>query len=54
MEPVWSIGPILPPSLIDLLKKTDCEDEQDEEEPDEEIDYDDMLDDDYDNNSDDE
>ena len=49
LEPVWSIGPIVPPSLIDLLEKMDCEDEQGkEQEADLEIDYDDMLDGDYD------
>ena len=33
---MWSCGPILPPSLIDLMKKV-------EEEEDEEIDYDELL-----------
>ena len=37
LEPVWSCGPILPPSLIDLIKKVE------EEEEDEEIDYDELL-----------
>jgi hypothetical protein len=47
LEPVWSIGHIFPPSLINLLEKADCEDEEDEE-ADEDIDYDDMFDDDND------
>ena len=37
LEPVWSCGPILPPSLIDLVKKVE------EEEVDEEIDNDELL-----------
>ena len=45
MEPVWSNGPILPPSLIDLLEKT-AEEMEDEDEEEQEIDYDDLNDDD--------
>ena len=37
LEPVWSCGPSLPPSLIDLIKKVE------EEEEDEEIYYDELL-----------
>ena len=44
LEPVWSCGPILPTSLIDLLEKTveemDGDGEEDEEQ---EIDYEDLL-----------
>ena len=45
MEPVWSCGPILPPSLIDLLEKTteEVEEEEEEEEQDVEIDYDELF-----------
>ena len=44
LEPVWSCGPILPPSLIDLLEKTvqDVEEEEEEEEE-HDIDYDEIL-----------
>jgi len=45
LEPVWSNGPILPPSLIDLLEKT-AEEMEDEDEEEQEIDYDDLNDDD--------
>ncbi|XP_063959228.1 uncharacterized protein LOC135154916 [Lytechinus pictus] len=43
LQPIWSCGPILPPSLIDLLESTINEVEDDEEEE-EEIDYDELLD----------
>lgn len=47
LEPLWSCGPILPPSLIDLLQKTVEEmEEDDDEEQEQEIDYDELLDDD--------
>ena len=42
---MWSCGPILPPSLIDLVEKT-VEEVEEEEEEDEEIDYDEVLNDD--------
>ena len=45
LEPVWSCGPILPPSLIDLLEKTAEEVEEGEEEEEHEIDYDELFDD---------
>ena len=48
LEPVWSCGPILPLSLIDLLEKTAQEVAEDEEaEEEQEIDYDELLNDDY-------
>ena len=52
MEPVWSIGPILPSSLIKLLDicdtehdndEYDCTDDEPNLEEDVEINYDDML-----------
>ena len=47
LEPVWSCGPILPPSLADLIEKAVEEEEEEEEEEDEmeedEIDYDELL-----------
>ena len=45
LEPVWSYGPIIPPSLIDLVEKT-VEEVEEEEEEEEEIDYDEVLNDD--------
>ena len=30
LEPVWSIGPILPPSLVDLLETVDTENDEDQ------------------------
>jgi len=36
-EPVWSCGPILPPSLIDLIKKVEEENDDDDEEIDEHL-----------------
>ena len=45
LEPVWSCGPILPPSLIDWVEKT-VEEVEEEEEEEEEIDYDEVLNDD--------
>ena len=46
LEPVWSCGPILPPSLVDLLEKTaeEMEDVADEEA--QEIEYEELLSDD--------
>ena len=53
LEPVWSIGPILPPSLVDLLETVDTENDEDQQEnedaepyPEEdiEIDYDLLMD----------
>ena len=44
LEPAWSCGPILPTSLIDLLKKTVEETDGDgEEDEEQEIDYEDLL-----------
>ena len=43
LKPVWSCGPILPSSLIDLLEKTPEEVEEDDEQ---EIDYDQLINDD--------
>ena len=43
LEPVWSCGPIVLPSLIDLLEKT--ADEVEDEEVDQDIDYEELLDD---------
>jgi hypothetical protein len=44
LEPVWSSGPILPPSLIDLIDKTVQEVEEEEGEMEHDIDYDELLD----------
>ena len=47
LEPVWSCGPILPLSLINLLPKTVEEmEEAGAEEQEQEIDFDEVLDDD--------
>lgn len=49
LEPVWSCGPVLPPSLIDLNEKTTEEveeGEEEEEEQEQEIDYEELLNDD--------
>ncbi len=46
LEPVWSTGPILPSSLIDLLEKTTAEIEEDGEEEEIEFDYELLNDDD--------
>ena len=46
LEPLWSCGPILPPSLIDLVEKTTEEVEEVEDEEDQEIDYDELFSDD--------
>lgn len=44
---MWSCGPVLPPSLIDLIEKTTEEvDECEEEEEEQEIDYEELLNDD--------
>lgn len=45
LEPVWSCGPILPPTLVDLLEET-VEEEENEEEEEQELDYDELLNDD--------
>ena len=44
LEPIWSRGPILPMSLIDLLDSTDW-DLDDEDEDDEYLDYDNIFED---------
>ena len=46
LEPVWSCGPILPPSLIDLLEKAVAELEGNTEAEEEETDYDELFSDD--------
>ena len=47
LEPVWSCGPVLPPSLVDLLEKTaDEAEEVGDEEEGQEIDYEELLSDD--------
>ncbi len=41
LEPVWSCGPILPPSLVDILEtsqETEVDDDDEEEDEDEELD----------------
>lgn len=43
MEPVWSCGPVLPTSLIDLLETGGCDDDANEGEDEEPMDYEDML-----------
>uniref|UniRef100_UPI00358F49B5 uncharacterized protein n=1 Tax=Myxine glutinosa TaxID=7769 RepID=UPI00358F49B5 len=42
LEPLWSRGPVLPPSMVDILEKGDTVDEKDDEE-DEVDDYDELL-----------
>ncbi len=42
-EPVWSCGPILPPSLVGLWEKTAEEVEEVEEDEEEAIVYDELL-----------
>ena len=42
MEPLWSHGPVLPTSLIDLLQTVDQEDEMDDESDEEEEENDDF------------
>lgn len=44
LEPVWSCGPILPPSLVDLLPETGQVGDNEEEEI-QEIDFDELFDD---------
>ena len=47
LEPVWSRGPMVPPSLVDLLEKTaDEAEEVGDEEEGQEIDYEELLSDD--------
>ena len=43
LEPVWSCGPILPLSLIDLMDSPTIEEENEEDEDEMDIDYDEML-----------
>ena len=43
LEPVWSCGPVLPPSLIDLLEKTN-EQKDDGKAEEEELVYNELLD----------
>jgi len=47
LDPVWSYGPVLPPSLVDLLEATVNEAEERDEQDDDalEIDYDEIIDD---------
>ena len=43
LEPVWSCGPVLPNSLVDLLDTGDREEEEEEEgENEDEFDFDDF------------
>ena len=42
LEPQWSRGPILPPSMVDILEKSDV-DEEIEEQEDELDDYDELM-----------
>ncbi len=44
LEPVWSKGPILPLSLIDLLDSTDWEIDEENDEEESSIDYEDVFD----------
>ena len=46
LQPIWSLGPILPQSLIDLLRDRDHEDEEDIDETDDVICEFDIIDDD--------
>ena len=46
LEPVWSCGSILPPSLVDLLEKTAEEMEDVTDEEGQEIEYEELLSDD--------
>ena len=48
MEPVWSCGPVLPPTLIDLVQKTteemeQCDDDIEGEQSDQESDYEELF-----------
>ncbi|KAL3066061.1 hypothetical protein OYC64_016078 [Pagothenia borchgrevinki] len=44
LRPVWSCGPVLPTSLVDLLDTTEREQEdEEEEEEEEEFDSDDSI-----------
>ena len=48
LEPVWSCGPVLPPTLIDLVKKTteemeQCDDDIEEEQSSQDSDYEELL-----------
>ena len=48
LEPVWSCGPVLPPTLIDLVEKTteqmeQCDDEIEEEQSYQDSDYEELL-----------
>ena len=39
LEPVWSCGPVLPNSLVDLLDTGDRDEEEEEEENEDEFDF---------------
>ncbi|KAG1706959.1 hypothetical protein GQR58_003583 [Nymphon striatum] len=48
LEPVWSCGPILPPTMIDLFEKTteemeQCDDDIEEKQSDQDSDYEELL-----------
>ena len=43
IEPLWSVAPILPPSLVELLSEVPMEEEEEEEES-RDLDYEDLLD----------
>lgn len=48
LEPTWCSGPVLPPSLVDLIESSGDSDEEDEEDEDDEIDFDELFNDDED------
>ncbi|KAG1685366.1 hypothetical protein GQR58_009094 [Nymphon striatum] len=48
LEPVWSCGPVLPPTMIDLVEKTteemeQCDDDIEEEQSEQDSDYEELL-----------
>ncbi|KAG1682929.1 hypothetical protein GQR58_010461 [Nymphon striatum] len=48
LEPVWSSGPVLPPTMIDLVEKTteemeQCDDDIEEEQSEQDSDYEELL-----------
>ena len=48
LEPIWSCGPVLPPSLIDLVEQTSeeleqCDDDIEGEQSDQECDFEELL-----------
>ena len=45
LEPIWACGPILPPSLVDLLEATIQEVENHNDQDDVEIEYNDIFED---------